>query len=312
MAEDFVSMRVSTLRGDQKINFDVYVKINEKMILYLRRGDSFEGLRLKRLKEKKLKKMYIQTQDEDHYRKYLQSNIELAYDDKSGKDIQTRTEIVQGQQQTNTEEVFDNPGDAVSYKNAKDMAGKYVNFLLSNTQAISSVMNIENVDKNVAHHGVSVATLAVALADRLKTVPKEQTQILALGALLHDFGHYELNSNLSLADKDRKPDDIRVYRTHPRVGSEKVKDEKHFDQQVLKIIYEHEECIDGSGYPRKLSENKLDPLSVIVSTANALDRFISFEGVPRAEAAKKLMLEKVGKHPLNQIQILGTILKENI
>ena len=32
-------------------------KINEKMILYLRSGDHFDGERLKRLKEKKLKKI---------------------------------------------------------------------------------------------------------------------------------------------------------------------------------------------------------------------------------------------------------------
>ena len=54
--QDFISMRVSTLRGDLKIDFDVYVKINDKMILYIRRGDSFEGPRLKRLREKKTKK----------------------------------------------------------------------------------------------------------------------------------------------------------------------------------------------------------------------------------------------------------------
>ena len=56
---DYTTIRVSTLRGDQKINFDAYLKIGEKMVLYVRQGDSFEGDRLKRLKEKKLKKMFI-------------------------------------------------------------------------------------------------------------------------------------------------------------------------------------------------------------------------------------------------------------
>ena len=57
---DYVSIRVSTLRGDQKIEFNAYLKINEKMVLYLRQGDSFEGDRLKRLKEKKLRKRLLQ------------------------------------------------------------------------------------------------------------------------------------------------------------------------------------------------------------------------------------------------------------
>src|SRR6478735_8764937 len=117
---DYVSIRVSTLRGDQKIDFNAYIKINDKMILYLRRGDSFEGERLKRLKDKKLRKMYILTDEETHYRSYLQKNIDVAYDDKSGKDMQTRAEIIQGAQQSNTEEVFENPENAESYNYAKD------------------------------------------------------------------------------------------------------------------------------------------------------------------------------------------------
>ncbi|WP_374032826.1 hypothetical protein [Bdellovibrio bacteriovorus] len=164
---DYVSIRVSTLRGDQKIDFNAYVKINDKMILYLRRGDSFEGERLKRLKDKRLRKMYILTDEETSYRSYLQKNIETAYDDTTGKDIQTRADIIQGSQQNNAEEVFENPENIESYNYCKDAAGKYVNFIMSNAQAMSAVMKIENTDKTVSHHGVTVATLSIALAQKL-------------------------------------------------------------------------------------------------------------------------------------------------
>lgn len=309
---DYVSLRVSTLRGDQKIDFNVFVKIGEKHVLYLRQGDSFEGARLQRLKEKKLKKMFILNADEGKYRKYLQQNIEQAYDNKSGKDISVRSEIVHGQQQANSEEVFENPEDAASYQNTKTMAGKYVDFLLSNSTAVANVMNIENIDKNIAHHGVAVSTMAVALADKLKTLPSDQTQILALGALLHDLGHHEHQTLISIPQVQMTPEQMRTYRTHPHLGSERVKELKHFDNQVIRIIREHEECIDGSGYPGKLIEKKQDPLSVIVATCNALDRMITFDNVPRAEAKKRIMIDRVGKHPLIHIQHLGDILKENI
>ncbi|MFN9068336.1 MAG: hypothetical protein ACK5V3_13970, partial [Bdellovibrionales bacterium] len=164
---DYISVRISTLRGDQKISFDTYVKINDKMILYLRKGDSFEGGRLSRLKEKKLKKMFIQPGDEGYYREYMQKNIEMAYDNKSGKDIQTRSEIIQGEQQANTEEVFDRPENVEAYLSAKDTSAKYVQFLMSNHDAVKAVMKIENNDKSISHHGVTVATLSVALASKL-------------------------------------------------------------------------------------------------------------------------------------------------
>lgn len=304
----YISIRVSTLRGDQKIDFNTYVKINEKMVLYLRRGDSFEGDRLKRLKEKKLKKMFIAADDENNYLGYMQRNIEMAYDNSSTKDIQSRAEIIQGSQQSSTEEVFENPENAESYASAKDAAGKYVNFIMNNTKALSAIMNIENTDKNIAHHGVTVATLALGLAKKLDITDAKRTQLLTLGSLLHDYGHYNSPLNLNQPVAQMNPQDRALWNEHSRVGATKVQDKKHFDQAVINIIMQHEETLDGSG-PLKMLEKETDPLSVIVSSANAMDRLMTFENVSRNEVAKKMMIDQVGKHPLNHIQILGEILK---
>lgn len=277
------------------------------MILYLRRGDSFEGERLKRLKEKKLRKMYIVTDEEALYRSYLQKNIEMAYQD-TNKDMQTRAEIIQGAQQSNTEEVFENPESAQSYAECKDAAGKYVDFIMNNSDALKSVMGIENTDKNIAHHGVTVATLSIGLAEKLGIKDIKKTQLLTLGSLLHDFGHHSSSLNLAQPLKAMNDVDKALWSKHPTDGAQKVQDKKHFDQTVINIIAQHEETLNGGG-PLGLHEKDLDPLAIIVSSANAMDRLITFEGVPKAEAAKKLMIEQVGNHPLNQIQMLNDILK---
>lgn len=305
---DYVSIRVSTLRGDQKIDFDAFVKINDKMVLYLRRGDSFEGDRLKRLKEKKLKKMFILNNDENMYRDYLHRNIEIAYDNNSGKDITTRAEIVQGQQQSNTEEVFENPDSVESYNSAKDAAGKYVDFLMSNAKAFSSVMAVQNSDQNLAHHGVTVATLSVNLAAKLGITDPKTTQLLTLGALLHDFGHMHSNAPYQKKIADMTKEEYALYLEHPRIGATKVQDKQHFDKPVINIIMQHEEKINATG-PLKLKEKEQDPLAVIVSSCNALDRLITFEGVEKSAAAKELMINKVGEHPLQHIQFLAEIMK---
>jgi putative nucleotidyltransferase with HDIG domain len=306
---DYVSVRISTLRGDQKINFNTYIKINDKMLLYLRKGDSFEGERLIRLKEKKLRKMYILNDEENSYRNYLQHNIEMAYDDKSEKDISVRAEVIQGAQQSNTEDVFENPDSVESYGNAKAAAQKYVEFLTNNAKASAAVLSIQNTDHNLAHHGVTVSALCVGLANRMGLKDPKKAQLLALGALLHDYGHHNSPIALNRPIKSFNKEEFVIYKKHPTTGAEKVQDKKHFDQVVNVIIKQHEEKIDGTGL-LGLPESQQDPLAIIVSTANALDRLISFEGVPKAEAAKKLMIEAVGSHPLQQIQLLSEIMKE--
>ncbi len=306
---EFVSIRVSTLRGDQKITFNTYVKINDNMILYLRQGDSFEGSRLQKLKEKKLKRMFIQPADEGHYREYMRKNIELAYDNSSSKDIQTRAEIIQGQQQSNIEDVFDNPEQAEAYLNAKDAAAKYVQFLLTNSNALKAVMAIKNDDRSISHHGVSVATLGVSLAQKLGLNDTKNFQLLTLAAFLHDFGHHNSSIYPRKKTSEMNVDEIILYQSHAAAGAQKVQDKKHFDQLVLRIINEHEECADGSGYPRALIEKQIDPTSMIVSTCNVMDKLISFEGFSKDEACKKLIFESVGKYPLVNIQKLIEVVK---
>jgi len=305
---EYVSIRTSTLRGDQKIEFDTYIKINEKMILYLRRGDSFEGERLKRLVARKVRKMFIQSEAEPQYRDYLRVNIESAYDNNSSKDIKTRSEIVQGVQTSNVEGVFDNPENVAIYMETKDSAEKYVQFLLSNSDAVNSVMQIENTDKNLAHHGVSVATLSVALAQKLEISDPKRTQIIALGAFLHDIGHQGSKIDLCRSVKDMSKEEFAEYFIHPTTGANRIQDKKHFDQGVINIIAQHEEVLDGSG-PAKLKENQQDPHALIVSAANQVDRLITFQGCERVDAGKQFMFERVGLHPLKYMQLLGEILK---
>lgn len=307
---EYVPIRVSTLRGDLSIDFDAYIKIGEKFILYVRKGDSFEGARLERLKEKKLRKMFIQPDQEDLYRNYLTRNIERAYDGASGASLQNRAEIVQGAQQSNIEEVMENPDDVSAYNEAKEAAAKFVKFIFQEDRAFAHILNIHNADQNIAHHGVTVSTLAICLAKKLSILDPTVTQMLTLGSLLHDFGHYNSPVNLARPLKDFSPAELAAYKTHPSQGAESLKNKKHFDTTVLTIIAEHEEFIDGKGFPRGLTESKLDPLSVITATANALDRLVTFEGVPKKEAAKKLMITAVGRHPLNHIQILGDLMSK--
>ncbi|MES2801132.1 MAG: HD domain-containing phosphohydrolase [Bdellovibrionota bacterium] len=308
MAKDYVSIRVSTLRGDQKIDFDTYLKIDEKWILYLRQGDSFEGPRLERLKTKKLKKMYISTDDETKYRDYMQKNIEMAYDDKSGKDIKTRSEIIQGAQQNNAEDVFEKPESAEAYGVAKDASAKYVDFLVKNNDAVKSIIALPNLDQSIAHHGVTVSTLAVALAEKLKLFDAKQRQLLALGSILHDFGHFDSVLKIARPMKEFSKEDLEIYKRHPVEGAQKVKDKNHMDIAITTIIHQHEEKCDGSG-PLGYLEPQIDPMALVTSVCNAIDRMMTYEGHTREQVIKKLMVEEVGKFPLEYIQTLSSILK---
>lgn len=305
---DYVPIRVSTLRGDQSVNFDAYVKINDKFVLYVRKGDSFEGDRLVRLKSKKLKKMYIAPEQDVLYRSYLEQNMELAYSPTSPKSIETKAEIAQGHLQSASEEVFENADSEEVYTSAKKNMSKFVNFLTSQKGAIYSVLNIDNVDQNLAHHGVAVSTLAVALADKLNIREEKQILLLALGSLLHDFGHVGSEAAFNKPMSSMTKEELMDYKQHPARGALLVQDKQHFDRTVINIITQHEEYIDGGGFPNKLREKDIDPLALICGCCNAVDRLITFEGVARKDAVKQYMITSVGRYPLEHMKLLAEVL----
>jgi HD-GYP domain-containing protein (c-di-GMP phosphodiesterase class II) len=301
---------VSTLRGDQKIEFDAFVKINEKHVLYLRRGDSFEGSRLTRLKEKKLKKMFILDNDEKNYRNYLERNIEMAYDPKSDKPLETRTEIVQGATQSNAENVMENGDKEEVYNETKEGVLKFVDFLTREDKAVDQILKMENLDNSIAQHGVAVSTAAVALANRFGPKEPKKLQMISLGGLLHDFEHFHSGLNVSRPLSSFSKEDLDKYKQHTILGAKRVEDKKHFDIEVIRIIKQHEECINGKGFPEGCLENKIDPLAVIVGSSNRLDRLLSFEKVPKDQIGKELMLRYAGMHPLEHLKFLGELAKK--
>ncbi len=308
-AKEFVPIRVSTLRGDLKIDFNVFVNIAGKQILYCRQGDSFEGKRIQRLKEKRLKKMYIYKDQESLYRKYLNQSIETAYTDSSNKPIETRAQVIQGAQQAAAEDVMDDPESRELYNVAKESSRKYVDFIMKETQAFRAIMQVENSEQSVSHHGVTVSTLALGMARHLDLQSSNPMGLLVLGCLLHDIEHHHTNINLARPLNALTKTELADYKTHPLRGAQRMQSNDFFDQIALNIILQHEETIDGSGFPSGLREKDTDALVLLASTANSYDRLVTFEGYKPKDALKSLLIDKVGLHPLKTLQALQEVLK---
>lgn len=309
---NYIPIRVSTLRGDRKITFNAYVRVAEKYILYCRSGDSFEGERLDRLKAKKLQKLYILQADEQPYRQYLDTNIEEAFDLQKEKDLVTRTQIIQGHQQAVAEDIMEHPDSKTHYDLGKYSSEKFIDYLVNEKLSLKVLLNIKNDDFSVSQHGVNVAALSYHIARKLGVAADSaQMNLLALGSLVHDFGHRESVVDLSKSREKMNSSEIKLYQQHPTAGIHSIRELRHFDNTVINIIHEHEEFIDGSGFPQKLQQKSLDPMSVVVSLANTFDRLISLEKMAYPDALKHLLIHRMGQHPLEMMKFIQEILKQN-
>lgn len=306
---EYSSIRVNTLRGDLKIPFDVYVKIAGKFIHYCRAGESFEGKRLERLRAKKLKRMFIRPEDQIPYDQYLEQSIDAAYDLKSNKSLEVRTEVIQGFQQAAAEEFMEDPQNEATYQHVRSSVQRFVEFLERQPLAVLPMLKMENTDMSITQHSVNVAALTLLMLNQSKYKDSTKTHLLGLGCMLHDIDHFSSGADLSKPMESMTKEEVSFYKDHPIRGAQKMQGVNFVDQIVMNVITQHEEYMNGSGFPRGLFEKEIEPVVLLASTANAYDRLVSFRKMNPKEASKSLMIEKLGLLPLEYLKILNGILK---
>lgn len=118
-------------------------------------------------------------------------------------------------------------------------------------------------------HPLNVTVLSVMLGRQLG-FDAEACHSLGLGALLHDIGKLQIPSKVLLKSEPLTRPEQQLLQLHCEFGVRHGQ-ELMLDDEVLRIIQEHHEYCDGSGYPKGLREAAIGRLSRVVSLVNAFD-----------------------------------------
>ena len=118
-------------------------------------------------------------------------------------------------------------------------------------------------------HTLNVTVLAVMLGRQLG-FDSEACHSIGLGALLHDMGKLEVPSKVLLKAEPLTRPEQQLLQLHVDFGVRRGQ-ELMLADDVLRVIQEHHEYCDGSGYPKGLREAAIGRLSRVVSIANTFD-----------------------------------------
>lgn len=116
-------------------------------------------------------------------------------------------------------------------------------------------------------HTLATVSFAKALAKLMKLSEGEQ-YLVYYGALLHDLG--KLSTPLEILEAPRKltAEEMNIMKKHVEVTEEIL--EGLVNDEVLKIAVRHHEKLDGSGYPRGLTDEQLTVSQKIVAVADII------------------------------------------
>lgn len=128
---------------------------------------------------------------------------------------------------------------------------------------------VEKRDPYTGLHQHRVADLSLAIGRRLG-LQGAQLQGLYLGALIHDIGKVAVPSELLARPGRLSPEELALVRTHVQVGVDLIAGTE-FPWPLVRIIAEHHERLDGSGYPNRLRGDALLLESRIVAVADVFE-----------------------------------------
>jgi putative nucleotidyltransferase with HDIG domain len=135
------------------------------------------------------------------------------------------------------------------------------------------LVRLAHKDEYTAEHTRGVALRAVQVGEELGLAPVRLRE-LAVGGLLHDVGKLAVPNEILQKPGALTDDEFDVIKRHPEVGAELVR-ELGFSGQVARLVLDHHERLDGSGYPRGLGAPDLDIETRIMAVCDVFDALLS-------------------------------------
>lgn len=171
------------------------------------------------------------------------------------------------------------------------------------------VTTLQRHDAETYEHSRRVVGFSLRLARRL-LLDRAQMESLALGALLHDIGKIRVpDSILHKPGKLTEAEWLRM-RNHPLYGQQ-ILSGIEFLEGASRVVVQHHEKWDGSGYPWGLAGKDIDRNARIFAVADAFDAMTS-DRVYRAgssyEEAAAELTRAAGTHfDPNVVEAFGSI-----
>lgn len=129
--------------------------------------------------------------------------------------------------------------------------------------------NMRDFDDLTYAHSMNVAMICNVFARWLRFSEEDVKTITACG-MMHDIGKLKIDDAIIKKPGKLTPEEFRAIQSHPAEGY-RILQKQNIDLHIKLSALEHHEKCDGTGYPMKLTGEKIDPFAKIVAIADVYD-----------------------------------------
>jgi putative nucleotidyltransferase with HDIG domain len=134
-------------------------------------------------------------------------------------------------------------------------------------EALGDALDLKDAETEGHSKRVTAFTIAIARAVGLSG---DKIRIIARGAFLHDIGKMAIPDAILRKPSKLSLQEMEIMKEHSLRGYQMLR-KIPFLAEAAEIVYAHQECYDGSGYPRGLKAEQIPIGARIFSVADALD-----------------------------------------
>jgi HD domain-containing protein len=175
-----------------------------------------------------------------------------------------------------------------------DLVSEEQAFLGSHIRALT--VSLAEKDEYTEEHTRRVALRSVQVGEELG-LPPGRLRTLATGGLLHDIGKLSVPDEVLKKPGALDHEEYELIQRHPANGRRLLRELGGFEDQVLRLVHDHHERLDGSGYPQGLRATELDLDTRILAVCDVYDALIStrvYRAAWSAEKALAFLYEQAG------------------
>lgn len=270
LTDKFLPVYLEALRIDSIVDFDLYLKIGQDLVLYRAADLPFTDKTRSTLLSNNVKKLYVPSEDRSAYQQYIETNITKIISDSEIPE-RTKASIVYDSTKLLVKDVLDKPTLSQNIRRSQTLVEASVGFILQDSKAFHNMLKVMSFDYYTYTHSVNVCTFSVAFARFLGYEDEEFLNNLGTGALLHDVGKTKISDRILNKRSRLNPLEIELIRKHPRWGVDLIKDTDIVHDDSYFPILQHHEREDQSGYPSGSKGSEIHIYGKIVGIADCFD-----------------------------------------
>ncbi len=266
----YLPIHLDSLRIDSVLDFDLYLKVNNELVLYRAADLPFTDRTRQKLLENKVDRLFVPSENRDKYQRYIEVHLDKILTDRTIHE-EKKAAILYDASTNLVKDVLSNPTYGDNIHRSEALVSNTVDYILKGRDAFLNLMKITSFDYYTYTHSVNVCTFSVALAQQIGIKDERFMHELGVGALLHDIGKSRISDRILNKRSTLTPIEFEIMKKHPRWGVEILTETGVVAESVYYPVLQHHERGDRRGYPDGLSLDEMHVYSKIVAIADSFD-----------------------------------------